>query len=100
MLTSSATAQDWPAEVTLHETAERDGLSIMEPADAIDIAGGTENALAPADAHIMLERLTRKVTTDDVVSLRLDLDRAEDMTIEVRVVTADEAVGLLTEEER
>ncbi|WCO67991.1 copper chaperone PCu(A)C [Iamia majanohamensis] len=88
------------AEVTLHETAERDGLSIMEPADAIDIAGGTENALAPADAHIMLERLTRKVTTDDVVSLRLDLDRAEDMTIEVRVVTADEAVGLLTEEER
>lgn len=87
-------------EVTLHQTTERNGLSIMQPADAIDIAGETEGAVSPADAHLMVERLARDVTTDDIVSLRLDLDRAEDITIEARVVTADDAVGLLTEEGR
>lgn len=86
------------AKVTLHQTAERDGLSIMEPTDGIDIAGETDGALRPGDAHIMLEDVSREVTTDDLVSLRLDLDRAEDMTIEIRVVTADDAVALLTKD--
>ncbi|QYG94336.1 copper chaperone PCu(A)C [Iamia sp. SCSIO 61187] len=84
--------------MTLHQTAERDGLSVMEPTDGIDIAGETDGALRPGDAHIMLEDVSREVTTDDLVSLRLDLDRAEDMTIEIRVVTADDAVALLTKD--
>lgn len=82
--------------VTLHQTAERNGLSIMEPTDAIDVAGGTDEAVTPGGAHVMVEDVARAVTTADVIELTLDLDRSEDIAVDVRVVTADEAIGLLT----
>lgn len=82
-------------DVSLHQTAERDGLSIMEPTDGIEVAGGTEDALDPTGAHIMLEDLEEPVSFDTPVRLLLDLDRGADVTVDVRVVTADEATGLL-----
>lgn len=85
-------------DVSLHQTAERDGLSIMEPTDAIEVDGGTDDALDPAGAHVMLEDLSRPVAVDDVVEMRLDLDHGDDLAVSVRVVTADEATGLLVGE--
>ncbi|HEU5148853.1 MAG TPA: copper chaperone PCu(A)C [Iamia sp.] len=83
-------------DVSLHQTAERDGLSIMAPTDGIEVAGGTDDALAPAGAHIMLEDLVEPVSLTTPIRLRIDLDRGDDVTVDVRVVTADEATGLLT----
>ncbi len=82
--------------VTLHQRGERDGLTIMEPTDAIDIAATSDHALVPAGAHVMLEGLAAPVEHDDVVRLRLDLRRGDDVEVDVRVVTADEAVALTT----
>lgn len=82
-------------EVTLHQTARRDGLSIMEPTDAIAVDGDTATALTAAGAHLMLEGISGDVTTGDTITLRVDLRRSDDLVVEVRVVTADEAVELL-----
>lgn len=88
---------DLADDVSLHQTEERDGLSIMRPTDAILIAGGTDDALAFSDAHVMFEGVTIDVAAGDTLALRLDLDRSADIDVTVRVVDSDEAIALLTE---
>lgn len=82
-------------DVTLHQTSERDGLSIMEPTDGIEVAGETDDALAPEGAHLMLEGLSRPVVAGEVIPLRLDLERGADIELEAHALSADEAVGRL-----
>lgn len=88
---------DLATDVTLHQTSERDGLSIMEPTDAIEVAGGTDQALGFAEAHVMLEGVTVQVASPGEVTLRLDLEEGADLDVTARVVGPDEAVALLTE---
>lgn len=86
-------------EVSLHQTSDRDGLSIMEPTDGIEVAGETDEALAPEGAHLMLEDLSRPVVAGEVIPLRLDLERGADIELEAHALSADEAVGRLTGDE-
>lgn len=86
-------------EVSLHQTSERDGLSIMAPTDGIEVAGETDEALAPGGAHLMLEDLSRPVVAGEVIQLRLDLERGADIELEAQALSADEAVGRLTGDE-
>lgn len=83
-------------DITLHQTKEEGGLAIMSPTDRIVVAGGTDDALAPSGAHMMLANLDRPVTVSDEIEVRLDFARGDDIVATVRVVTADQAIGLLS----
>lgn len=83
--------------ITLHRSEERDGLSIMAPTEEIDVAGESSDAVTPESAHLMLEGVDAAVAAGEEIDLRLDLRRSADIAITARVVTADEAIGLLTE---
>lgn len=82
--------------VTLHRTGERDGLTTMEPTEAIELAGTTTGALGPAEAHIMLEDVDQDVAAGRTIALAVELRRGDDIPTEVQVVTADEAVQRLS----
>lgn len=86
-------------DVSLHQTTDRDGLSIMEPTDRIEVGGETDEALAPGGAHIMLEGLSRPIVAGEVIPLRLDFERGADVDVEARALSADDAVGRLSGDE-
>lgn len=83
--------------VTLHQSVDRNGLSVMEPADEIEVAGQSTTALDPGKAHLMLEELTRSYEVGD--ELQLDVTFAKSGTIRtvVQVIEADEALDRLVE---
>lgn len=83
--------------VTLHQSVDRNGLSVMEPAEEIDVAAGSTTALDPGKAHLMLEGLTRPYEVGD--ELQLDVTFAKSGTIRtiVQVIEADEALDRLVE---
>lgn len=86
---------DLAERVSLHRRGERDGLATMEPVDALAVPGTGEGALVPADAHLMLEGVGAAVEAGSTLRLHLELRQGADLEVDVRVVTADEAVELV-----
>ena len=87
------------AKVTLHQTTTREGLSIMEPTDAIDVEADAEDALAAADAHIMITGFDASLRAGAELGIRLDMRRGDDVSTDVRVLSPDEATALLIGEQ-
>lgn len=81
--------------ITLHRGVERNGLTIMEPADHIDVPGGTGTALEPGGGHLMLEGLSAPVALGDSLQISIRLDRSPPLTGPVEVVTVEEALDRL-----
>lgn len=85
--------------ITLHETVERQGLSVMQPVDHISIPAGTRTALEPGGGHLMLEGLVGAVALGDTLTLTIRFDRSEPLTATVRVITVDAALDRLHDAE-
>ncbi len=57
------------AEVSLHHTVQRDGVSQMQPVLRLEIPPGTALTLAAGSYHLMLEQPTRPLRPGDQVSI-------------------------------
>jgi periplasmic copper chaperone A len=68
----------------MHETIEEDGISQMREIDG-DIAPGATLEMQPGGAHIMLMSLAGPLKEGETVSLTLDFENAEDVTVEAKV---------------
>lgn len=78
--------------ITLHTSVERDGLSIMEATDSIEVAAAGATGLEPGSGHLMLERLSAPVKVGDELTLRLRLDRSGPLTATVEVIPLGQAL--------
>lgn len=85
--------------ITLHRTVERDGRTTMRPAERLEVPGGSATALGPGGGHLMLEGMTSPVALGDSLELTVELDRSGPVDVTVTVVTADEALARLREED-
>lgn len=72
--------------VSIHRTDRRDGLSVMVPADRLDLPAGERVALAPGGSHLMLEGLTGALAAGDVVEITFEFERSGSVTHEAEVV--------------
>jgi hypothetical protein len=59
------------AEISLHHSFQRDGVSQMQPVAQIEIAPGHALSLAAGGYHLMLEQPTRPLKPGDEVSITL-----------------------------
>ena len=73
------------ADVSLHRTVERDGVSRMEAVGEAVIAPGSTLVLAPGGMHLMLMRPTRKLVPGDTVAVMLISDSGESFRFVVPV---------------
>ncbi|MFV0318081.1 MAG: copper chaperone PCu(A)C [Microthrixaceae bacterium] len=78
------------ARVTLHETADRNGVSMMSAVDRIDLPADTPVQLRPGGAHMMLEDLTEPLEAGSNIELRLSFEHAAAITVEVPVVPLED----------
>jgi periplasmic copper chaperone A len=67
---TGATSPDF-AEVSLHQSVERDGVSQMQPVSQVEIAPGAVLSLTGGGYHLMLEQPTRPLKPGDEVSITL-----------------------------
>jgi copper(I)-binding protein len=65
---TGATSPDY-AEISLHQSVQRDGVSQMQPVAQIEIAPGHALSLAAGSYHLMLEQPTRPLKPGDEVSI-------------------------------
>jgi periplasmic copper chaperone A len=72
------------ASVMLHETIEEGGVSQMRMMSG-DIAPGAMLEMKPGGAHIMLMGLTGPLRRGETISVILDFEKAEDLTVEAKV---------------
>jgi len=68
---TGATSPDF-AEVSLHHSIQRDGVSQMQPVSQIEIPPGRALRLAGGSYHLMLEQPTRPLKPGDEVSITLE----------------------------
>jgi copper(I)-binding protein len=68
----------------LHETIEADGVSKMREV-AGGIAPGATLEMKPGGLHIMLMGLAGSLKEGDAISLTLDFEKAEDVTVEAKI---------------
>jgi periplasmic copper chaperone A len=67
---TGATSPDY-AEVSLHQSVQRDGVSQMQPVSRVEIPPGGALSLAGGGYHLMLEQPTRPLKPGDQVSITL-----------------------------
>ncbi len=72
--------------VSLHVTEERDGLSIMQEADGLDVPPGSGLTMAPGGTHLMLEDLAQPLEAGSTVTLRLSFERSGDVEVRAEVL--------------
>jgi copper(I)-binding protein len=65
---TGATSPDF-GEVSLHHTAQKDGVSQMQPVSQVEIPAGGVLSLAAGSYHLMLEQPTRPLKPGDQVSI-------------------------------
>lgn len=79
-------------ELHLSEMGD-DGTMRMIPQESIELPSGTEVPLKPGSYHIMLIGLAHDLLVDGEITLRLDFDLAEDVTLSIPVREADAMGG-------
>jgi periplasmic copper chaperone A len=67
---TGATSPDF-AEVSLHHSVQRDGVSQMQPVSRVEIPPGGVLSLAGGGYHLMLEQPARPLKPGDQVSITL-----------------------------
>jgi copper(I)-binding protein len=67
---TGATSPDF-AEVSLHQSVQRDGVSQMQPVSRVEIPPGGALSLAGSGYHLMLEQPRRPLKPGDQVSITL-----------------------------
>jgi len=85
-LLTGATSPDF-AEVSLHHSVQRDGVSQMEPVSRIEIPPGHALRLAAGGYHLMLEQPTRPLKPGDEVSITLHFAGGASSTAQFAVRT-------------
>ena len=68
----------------LHETVEEGGVSQMRMIEG-EIPAGSTFGMKPGGVHIMLMGLATPLKKGETVSLTLDFETADDVTIEVKI---------------
>jgi copper(I)-binding protein len=81
---TGATSPDF-AEVSLHQSVERDGVSQMQPVSQVEIAPGAVLSLAGGGYHLMLEQPTRPLKPGDEVSITLHFAGGSSTTAQFEV---------------
>jgi copper(I)-binding protein len=69
----------------IHESAISNGQATMRPREPLLIAAGATLRFAPGGLHIMLQGLTRPLTTGDEVPLELLLEGGGSLSVSARV---------------
>lgn len=78
--------------VEIHEVVQgEDGMMGMRALDSLDVEPGQDLVLSPGVMHLMLVNVDRLVEGDEI-RVTLHWKKAGDLTIEVPVVAAQEAV--------
>jgi periplasmic copper chaperone A len=83
-LLTGATSPDF-ADVSLHHSVQRDGVSQMQPVAQIEIAPGRALSLAAGGYHLMLEQPTRPLKPGDQVSITLHFEGGSSTTAQFEV---------------
>ena len=83
---------DLARAVTMHTTEERDGMSVMIPADSIGVRADGRTELVPGGGHLMLEGLRRPIEPGQRLQMRLLLDRSDPLDVEAEVVAVEDAL--------
>jgi len=65
------------ADVSLHYSFERDGLSRMRPVDELDVQAGSYRVLEPGGYHLMLMQPKRELKAGDKVKIHISTNSAE-----------------------
>lgn len=77
------------ARSSLHLVEERDGLSMMERVEAIDVPNGVTD-MHPGGAHVMLEDLDAPLEAGDEVRIELRFARSGARTVTAEVVPLED----------
>lgn len=75
-------------QVTLQAPDILDGVAIMRPLEAIEVAPGTPTVLRPGGLHIMLRGLRRPLRADEAFPLLVIFEHAGVVEVQVEVVGA------------
>lgn len=78
--------------VSMHTTTDRDGISVMERADTIEVRADGRTELAPGGTHLMLEGLRRPIEPGQRLQIRLLLARGGPLDAEVEVIAVEDAL--------
>jgi len=65
------------ADVSLHYSFERDGLSRMRPVDELDVQSGSYRVLEPGGYHLMLMRPKRELKAGDTVKIHISTNSGD-----------------------
>jgi periplasmic copper chaperone A len=79
-------AADVAQRLELHEASMADGVMRMRPVEAIDLPAGGETRLEPGGFHIMLVELHRPLVEGESIALRLELENAGNLAVEVPIL--------------
>ena len=71
--------------VELHRIEKIRGFFRMSPVEAIDIPAESSTVLKPGGMHLMLMKLNHPLKNGDKVTLELNFDKADPMTIQAQV---------------
>lgn len=77
-------------DVSLHVMSTRNGLSIMEPADGLDLPAGRAVRLDPGGSHVMLGGLGAPLTAGSTVPLRLEFDHSPAVDVRALVLPLEQ----------
>lgn len=80
-----AVTGDAAARIEIHDTAVKDGIARMRPADGLPLPAGARVTLAPGGIHIMLLGLTRPLADGDTLDLTFVFDHAGAIPVAVPV---------------
>ena len=70
------------ANISLHYSFERDGLSRMRAVDELDVQPGSYRVLEPGGYHLMLMRPTRELKAGDKLKIHISTNSGEDADTE------------------
>ncbi len=73
------------AMTTLHMSGEEDGIMRMEMQDTVPVPAGETVHFEPGGLHIMMMRLSQRLTEGEVFPLVLSFENAGDVTVYVDV---------------
>lgn len=78
-------SSDSAEQVEIHAHRHANGMMRMEQIDSVNLPAGGDFIFQPGEHHLMLINMTRPLKEGDSVSLTLEFNQAEPLTIKVPV---------------
>ena len=77
---------------SIHTMNEVEGISRMEPVDAVPLAEGTSVFFRPGSLHVMLEDVQQQLSVGDSVTVNLELSGRGVIELTVPIMTYSEMI--------